>query len=96
MILELNHFPHSDILLVIDTVQKKTIDVTTRMPLQGNLIRASDLTKNQPDSKAVAIILATGSHYLFGMKEYTGHFKYKLQQLDLLGYDEIVVSRWGN
>lgn len=82
----------SDVLLVVDFKQKETIDITSKIPRPGTLIRATDLTKDHPQSTAIAIVVATGTHYLFGMKEFSGYFKCKLKQLKMVGY-EVVVSQ---
>lgn len=87
------NLPISDVLLIIDTATNKTMDFTQKIRMDGKLIRAADLSNGSPQSKAIAFVMATGTHYLFGMKEYTGYFKLKLKQLAILGYDVIVVSR---
>lgn len=84
----------SDILLVIDTVKNVTVDLASITMNQGQPIRAADLTRGDPNLKAIAIVLATNGQYLFGLEKYTGHFVYKLQQLTVLGFDKIVVSQW--
>lgn len=82
----------SDVLLVVDFKRKETIDITSKIPRSGTLIRAADLTKGHPQSRAIAIVVATGTHYLFGMKKFGGYFKCKLKQLEMVGY-EVVVSQ---
>lgn len=87
--LVINIFAIPDILLVDASVEMKFI----APPNPGKPIQAADLTSSYPQKKAIAIVDAGASQYLFGWNDYAGYFRCKLQQLAILGYDVIVVSR---
>lgn len=94
--------PHSarpDIILLYNKRTKSTIEILNNNQTQ-NIFQASDLHRNDPDLMAVALVTFTQRYTLFNSHRFIGSFQMKLNQLERLGFDvvmlPIVLNKWKN
>lgn len=94
--------PHSarpDIIFLYNKRTKSTTEILNHNQTQ-NILRAADLHSNDTDLMAVALVTSTQRYTLFNSHRFIGSFQMKLNQLERLGFDVMVLpialNKWNN
>lgn len=85
-----------DLHVCVNKITKEPVDVFSNYPpdYSGQLIYARSVTEDRDDLEMYAFVPANSKLHWFASDRWTGVLKQKFEQLELLGYTPILVSRW--
>lgn len=88
-----SHFSQPDIFMAVDKKTGKAVDVSHRFPPRytGQLIPAQSIVGDDPNLEMYAIVCANYRMFQFQSDRLAGPIKQRLQQLELIGYQTVLV-----
>lgn len=92
----LPHYQRPDVLLLWDDEAKKFLDVTAYCPAQysGDVLSREHLLKEEAGKgnlRLIAVVPGGWNCYVRDQNRFTGGFAMKLKQLQIIGYDTLVI-----